>query len=837
MKIWHIFCFAFLTVLFVFLLATGWEFGIEEIAETRLGFGHEKESLHETWEPVVMATVLAALALIVPVMMALKISAQRQEAQDEIARTAHILKTTFESMSQGISVVDADLKLVAVNQRYVDLWRYPPGFIRLGMPFEEIARFKAERGDYGPGEVEALVTEWVAAMREAKPLQSEFTTPDGTVFVMWRAPMPGGGVINTFTDITERKKAEKALRESEAQLVDAIESISEGFALFDAEDRLVLYNTKYKEMYPTSRHLKLVPGTRFEDIIRASAEKGLHASAIGRVEEWVRERLEQHYNPRGAVEQRLSDGRWLRVTERRTRDGGTVGIRADITELKRAEAEIARKSALLDTTFESMSQGIAVFDADLKLIAYNQQYLDLRGYPEGFFHLGQSYEKIVRFNAERGEYGPGDSEKQVRERINHGRQGTPWRSEYTRSSGTSIAVRLDPMPGGGFVTTYTDITERKRAEEALRESEARLVNAQRIARLGDWERNLETGEVHWSDQMYDIFAITPEQFSGTREAFIERVHPDDRELVEEIDRMALNEGTPFDVEYRIVRPDTSERVIHSQGEVEFDAAGKPVRISGTVQDITERKSLEERIRQIHKLDAVGKLAGGVAHEFNNLLFVLRGNMDLLGLRIEDNPEHRQILETMTRQIRRGSYLTHLLVAYARQQPLRPKEMDINSVVRETAKLLEGSLSDAIEIDTVCAQDLWATMVDRGELESAIVNLAVNAQDAMPEGGKLITETANVWLDDEFTAIHPYVRPGEYVKLAVTDTGCGMAAVVAERAFEPFFTTKEVGKGTGLGLSMVYGFVKQSGGYVTIDSEPGNGTTVSVYLPKAVEAQA
>ncbi len=192
---------------------------------------------------------------------------------------------------------------------------------------------------------------------------------------------------------------------------------------------------------------------------------------------------------------------------------------------------------------------------------------------------------------------------------------------------------------------------------------------------------------------------------------------------------------------------------------------------------------------------------------------------------------------MTRQIRRGSYLTHLLVAYASQQPLRPKKMNINDVIRETTKLLEGSLSDAIEIDTVCAQDLWTTMVDRGELECAIVNLAVNAQDAMPGGGKLTVETANVCVDGKSLANGDDASSDEYVKLAVTDTGCGMAAVVAERAFESFFTTKEVGKGTGLGLSMVYGFVNQSGGYVTIDSEPNNGTTVSIYLPKAVEAQA
>ncbi len=337
--------------------------------------------------------------------------------------------------------------------------------------------------------------------------------------------------------------------------------------------------------------------------------------------------------------------------------------------------------------------------------------------------------------------------------------------------------------------------------------------------------------------VFDIFAITPEQFAGTYEAFLERVHPDDRELVEEASRRALDAKAPLDIEFRIVHPDTSERVIHSHREVEFDAAGKPVRLHGTAQDITERKSLEERIRQIHKLDAVGKLAGGVAHEFNNLLFVIKGNIDLLEARLNGDPELRRYVELISRQTRRGSYLTRLLVAYARQQPLRPKKMNINDVVRETANLLEGSLSDAIEIDTVCAQDLWTTMVDRGELESAIVNLALNAQDAMPEGGRLTVETVNICIDGERTANGGDAEPGEYVKLAVTDTGCGMAAVVAERAFEPFFTTKEVGKGTGLGLSMVYGFVKQSGGYVTIDSELNNGTTVSVYLPKATEARA
>ncbi|MFQ5916033.1 MAG: PAS-domain containing protein, partial [Nitrospinota bacterium] len=275
------------------------------------------------------------------------------------------------------------------------------------------------------------------------------------------------GIVCVARDITERKR-------TEARLVDAIESISEGFALFDAEDRLVLYNTKYKEIYPTSRHLKLVPGARFEDIIRASAEKGLHAAAIGRVEEWVRERLEQHYNPRGAVEQRLSDGRWLRVTERKTREGGIVGIRADITELKRAEAEIAKHSKLLEAIFENMGQGICVYDSDLKLVAFNQHYLKLLDLPAGLIRLGLSYEEAIRFIAERGDYGPGDIERQVKERVDSARQGKKWWIERMSPNSRVFAVRRNPLPQGGFITTFTDITERKRAEEALAEKSALL---------------------------------------------------------------------------------------------------------------------------------------------------------------------------------------------------------------------------------------------------------------------------------------------------------------------------------------------------------------------------
>ena len=557
---------------------------------------------------------------------------ERKRAEEEISRKSALLETTFESMSQGIVVYDADRKLVAFNRRYLDLWRYPPGFIRLGISYQEVARFRAECGEYGTRDVEEQVSISVAAMRKGDALRAERTLPDGTVLALRRDPLPDGGIVATFTDITERKRAEEEIAGKSALLETTFESMSQGIVVFDSDLKLAAFNQRYIDLkcYPPG-FIRL--GMSLAKILRFNAERGDYGP--GDIEEHIRERLSlRRPGEKILYEQAGPDGRIAALRLELMPDGGSVTTYTDITERKKAEQEIARKSALLETTFENMSQGIVAYDGDLKLVAFNQNYVDFWGYPPGFVRLGMSYEDIVRAKAKRGAYGPvADIDALVRERVAARRKGYKVRRERPLPDGRFIAVHREPMPDGGYVTTLTDITAIKQAEEALRESEARLVNAQRIARLGDWERDLETGEVHWSDQMYDIFAIAPDQFAGTHEAFRERVHPDDREIVEEAARRALDENTPLDIEFRIVRPDTSERVIHAHGEVEFDTSGKPVRLHGTAQDITERKSLEERIRQIQKLDAVGKLAGGVAHEFNNLLFVIKGNSDLLEARL------------------------------------------------------------------------------------------------------------------------------------------------------------------------------------------------------------
>jgi signal transduction histidine kinase len=261
-----------------------------------------------------------------------------------------------------------------------------------------------------------------------------------------------------------------------AVLTAVLDSLSEGLALYDAADRLVFCNRRYREIHGETAGL-LVPGARFEDILRLGAQRGQYAGARGRVEAWVAERLRHHRHPAGPVEQELGDGRWLRVTGGRTPDGGTVDVRTDITELKQRERELAGRAATLAATLENISQGITVVDGDLRLAAWNRRFFDLLDFPLEFGAAGKPFADFIRHNARRGEYGPGDPETQVAERVALARAFQPHRFERARPDGTVVEVCGNPMPGGGFVTTYTDVTERKRAEVALARQAAELARS------------------------------------------------------------------------------------------------------------------------------------------------------------------------------------------------------------------------------------------------------------------------------------------------------------------------------------------------------------------------
>ena len=311
--------------------------------------------------------------------------------------------------------------------------------------------------------------------REPYSVEYRITRPDGTLRTVygrgtWRVDRTGkpARISGTVQDITQRKRAEQRLQ-------DAIETISDGFAFYDSDERLVLANSRYvtnEKMCPA-----IFPGARFETIIRHDVELGLIPTSKGREEQWIAERLEHFRDPTGILEQRRSDGRWMQISERKTDDGGTVVIFTDITERKKAVDELAEKSLALETTLENMGQGITMIDADLKVLAFNQKFLELLEFPADVFKKGFPLEQALRFNAERGEYGPGDIEAQVRERIELAKRFEPHVFERQRPDGSVIEIRGTPMAGGGFVTTYTDITKRKQVEENLRQALLRAEGA------------------------------------------------------------------------------------------------------------------------------------------------------------------------------------------------------------------------------------------------------------------------------------------------------------------------------------------------------------------------
>jgi PAS domain S-box-containing protein len=252
-------------------------------------------------------------------------------------------------------------------------------------------------------------------------------------------------------------------------------------------------------------------------------------------------------------------------------------------------------------------------------------------------------------------------------------------------------------------------------------------------------------------------------------------------------------------------------------------------------EATRKLEIEQNLHQVQKMEAVGHLTGGIAHDFNNMLTVIFGATGLLADALADEPDLAELTKLIDEAAQHGAELTQQLLSFARKQPLQPLHTDINTLILEAVKLLRLSLGENIEIESMLESDAWAALIDPSQLTTALVNLAVNARDAMPNGGKLIFETGNVYLDEAYVAVKGDIHPGHYVMVAVSDTGAGIPAAIREKVFDPFFTTKDVGKGTGLGLSMVYGFVKQSEGHIQIYSEEGHGTSIKLYLPRATGA--
>jgi PAS domain S-box-containing protein len=371
-----------------------------------------------------------------------------------------------------------------------------------------------------------------------------------------------------------------------------------------------------------------------------------------------------------------------------------------------------------------------------------------------------------------------------------------------------------------------DITESKRTQTALQqqteERQRIFETSQDLILVTDPAGNF----VQVSPSVMTILGYRPEEMIG--HSGVEFIHPEDLDNTREEMRAARRGQQTRSFEARYPHKDGHVVMLNWTG-----TWSEPVRRHFFIgRDVTEQRAAEAQLRQAQKMDAIGQLTGGVAHDFNNILTVITGTIEILAEAVADNPELVSFTEVIDDAAERAAQLTKHLLAFARKQPLQPREIDVNGLILETAKLLHPTLGEQIEISPKLAVHTWPAMIDPSQLTTAILNLALNARDAMPGGGKLTLETRNVHLDEGYASMHSEVAVGNYILIAVSDTGTGIPAANLEKVFDPFFTTKEVGKGTGLGLSMVFGFVKQSGGHIKIYSEEGHGTSVKIYLPRS-----
>jgi two-component system, cell cycle sensor histidine kinase and response regulator CckA len=511
------------------------------------------------------------------------------------------------------------------------------------------------------------------------------------------------------------------------------------------------------------------------------------------------------------------------------------------TERKQAEEALKESERFLKTIISSVAEGVIVYDRQLRYKVWNKFMEDVTGLKaqevlekyalDLFPHLQTHGVRLLLARALKGEtvYSP----------------DTPYYIPKTERTGWVIGTYSPQVATDGeivgVVGIIRDITERKRAEEVLQESEERYRILIENINLGITLIGTDYRIVVTNTGQTKLFNKPPSAFRG-KQCF--REFEKRSEVCSHCPgTIAMATGHAAEAETTGIRDDGSSFSVHIHA---FPIFGKNGKISGfveVIEETTERKqaeeqmlSLQSQLQQSQKMEAIGQLAGGVAHDFNNLLTVIsvQSQLALRGLREGDPLKEK--LKDIELAADRAANLTRQLLAFSRRQILEMKVINLNVILQDMEKMLRRVIGEDIELKTILADDLGLVKVDPGQMEQVIVNLAVNAKDAMPQGGKLFLETANAELDEEYVHSHAGMIPGAYVMLSITDTGTGMTKEVKEQIFDPFFTTKEKGKGTGLGLSTVYGIVKQSGGDIYVYSEPGKGTTFKVYLPQVFEPQ-
>lgn len=621
-------------------------------------------------------------------------------------------------------------------------------------------------------------------------------------------------------EIEQKEQTERRLRESETRYRSLVEQAGDAILLSEhSTGRFVEVNDRACEMYGYSHdeflslfgfHIYPSFSKEKRDELIAAMDADVFASVEG-----IHRRKDGSTFP---VEVRA---RVIELDSRKL----ILALARDLTDRKRVEEALLKSEDRTRKIIENSAAGYFRIDREGCFTEVNDAWLRMHRYSSARDVIGQHF-SITQVDTDLE-----DAQKNVAElmdgaAITEGEFSRRCRDgavEYHSFSANPVFSDGKVVGLEGFIV---DNTKRMRAEEKLKA-------AIRIANLGYWIWYADTNVLDCSEEFNRLLGLEDETIEIATENFVRLIHPDDQERVGKAIEKTITELAPYEIEYRVIRPVDGKTVwIYTVAEHVFGADGALFGVSGTAQDITERKHMEDQLRLAQKMEAVGKLTSGVAHEFNNILQAILGNLQLLSDHIGDDGEAAKMVDNAVAASMRGGKLNQQLLSFSQKQVLFTKAVDINESLSGISGLLEGTLGENISLKTVFAKDLVSVDLDPGSFEGAILHLALNARSAMPDGGTLTIETANTNLEKPIPHDDGELPVGRYVVVTVSDTGCGMVPEVLERAFEPFFTTRDVGQGTGLGLSAVYGFTRQSGGHSTIESEPGKGTRVTMYLPVA-----
>lgn len=793
------------------------------------------------------------------------IARRNQQVRQLLIASEERLRTLSEQALDGIFIADTQGNYVDVNMAGAEM---------LGYSREEILSMNIS--DLVTAEEMERVAPELQQLMAGLPTRQEwhFRRKDGSTLIgeVNARLLPDGRVLGVLRDTTERSRSEAALRESEEWLRLTNESASIG--TYDID--LMTGKARYS---PVMCGILGIPGGTVYH--RSEAMKFFHPDDVDRMVKLIQRSEEEGNDGLIHSEHRIirpnGEVRWLAWSGRTLFHDGkpvrAIGACMDITDRKRAEETIRQiVEGIAPTTGRNFFVTLAnhlcqACQVDYALIGAMDPARPNLVRTLGNSHRGKTIDNITyplaQTPCENVMLGDlchittGVATLYPHDVMLHDLKidsylGIPLRTGTGQTLGLIALLHHAPLNEPLQAETILRVvaarataelerelseTARTEAERALHEQEAFLRMAQEAAHIGSWEWDIRTNRFKWSSELARMHGIDLNEFDGTLAMMRTFVHPDDLRMLQKKFLLARSgaQVEPFD--FRIQQRDGTVRDLWILHKIYRNEHGQPLRVIGVAIDITERKraeakqrQLEAQLAQAQKMETIGRLAGGVAHDFNNLLTVINGYNELLRTMTPSDDSRSSMLEVIHDAGERAAALTRQLLTFSRQQVVEPRVLDLNMVVADTDKLLRRLIGEDIRLVTRLAQNLSPVHADPGQIGQVIVNLAVNSRDAMPEGGQLILETSNVHVDAALAAQHRGVKPGPFVMLSVSDSGCGMSEEVQAKIFEPFFTTKGPGRGTGLGLATVRTIAEEGGGFITVTSAPGQGSMFRIYLP-------